>query len=167
MHHITDLGKRLGGKAGKGVGLVNGGGNAPLGGGLYHRVGGVAAGTHHQIRPELIQNGFGLAVRLCHVGYGFQVVADGGGLQGAAEVGDGHGFQGKALLGDQTGLHPAVGTYEEDVGAVPLPEHPGQGHGRVDMAGGTAAGEENVHRLPPVEGRLSALFWRGDLAGDA
>ena len=149
---------------------MDGGGDAPLGGGVDHREGGVAAGTHHQVGPELVQDGVGLALGFSHVEQGLHVVPDGGGGQGPAEVGDGHRPDGVALLGDQIGLHAPVGPHEEDLAArMPLLKEPGQGHGRIDMSRGAAAGEEDIHMEPShkprrvfaAHGRRGGLVSRG------
>ena len=142
-HH---LGQGLGGQAGDGVGLVNGGGNPPLRGGLHHREGGIAAGAHHQVRLKAVQDGVGLLPGLVHVQQGSDVVADGGRREGPPEVGDGHRLNGVPLLGHQPGLHAAVGTHEQHLTAgVAGLEHLGQGHGGIDMARRSPAGKEDSH----------------------
>ena len=69
--------------------------------------------------------------------------------KGAVEIGDGDGADLVALLGHQLIFHPSIGPHEEDPAAwVPLLEDMGQSHRGIHMAGGTAAGKQNVHKTP-------------------
>ena len=145
-HPVHHLGQGLGGQAGHGVGLVHGGGDAPLGRRVHHGVGGIAPRAHHQVGLELIQNGLCLPPGLLHIDEGPQIVGDVRRSQGTVEVGDGHRLDAIALLGHKAGLHPAVRPHKEDPGAgLTLLEDVGQRHRRVDMSGGAAAGKEYIH----------------------
>ena len=145
-HTVHHLAQGLGGEAGDGVGLVDGGGDLPAGGLLDHGEGGVAPGAHHQVGLELIHNAPGLALGLLHVHQRPKVVGDVRRSQGAVEVGDGHRLDGIALLGHQTGLHPPVRPHKEHPAArVALLKDAGQGHRRIHMPGRPAAGKQNVH----------------------
>ena len=111
-----------------------------------HGEGGVAAGAHHQVGLELVQNGPGLLFGLLHVHQGAQIVGDVRRGEGAVEVGDGDGLDAVALLGHQLVLHAAVRPHKEDPTAgVLLLKNVCQGHRRVYMAGGAAAGKQYVH----------------------
>ena len=168
-HAVHHLGQGLCGETGDGVGLVDGGGDVPPGGLLHHGGGGVAAGAHHQIGLEVIQNSLGLLFGLLHIHQGAQVVGDVGGGQGAVEVGDGHRLDGIALLGHQTGLHAAVRSHKQHPAAgIALLENAGQGHRRVHMSGGAAAGKEDIHEttsfymgaMGSIQSCLGAGIWR-------
>ena len=168
-HAVHHLGQGLGGQSGHGVGLVDGGGDMPPGGLLYHREGGIASGAHHQVGLELIQNALGLLLGLLHIHQGAQIVGDVGRSQRAVEVGDGHRLDGVALLGHQPGLHPSVRSHKQHPAAgIALLENAGQGYRRVHMSGGTAAGKEDIHETTSfyIRPRALIVLGRGDLTGD-
>ena len=155
-HPVHHPGQGLGGQAGDGVGLVDGGGNPPPGRLVDHGEGGVPPGAHHQVGLELVQNGPGLFFGPLHVHQGAQIVGNVGGGKGAVEIGNGDGADLIPLLGHQLVLHPPVRPHEEDAAAgVSLLEDAGQGHRRIHMAGGAAAGKQNVHNYTSSFN----LFW--------
>ena len=145
-HPVHHLGQGFRRQAGHGVGLVDGGGDAPVGRLVHHGEGGIAAGAHHQVGLELVQNGPGLLFGPLHVHQRAQVVDDVRRGQGAVEIRDGHGADGIALLGHQPGLHAPVGPHEQHPAAGMLVlKDAGQGHRRIHVSGGAAAGKEDVH----------------------
>ena len=144
-HHdpVHHLGEHLGGEAGNCVGLVDGGGDTPPRRLLDHGIGGVAAGAHHQVGPEFIQNGPGLPPRLGQRNHGHDIVLDVLPFPGPVDGVHVDGAQLIALMGHQRPLHPVVRSGEENLAALmPELEEPGQRDGRIDMPRGTAAGKE-------------------------
>ncbi len=120
---------------------MDGGGDAPVGGLVDHREGGVAPGAHHQVWPELVQDGLGLLFGPAQIHQSAQIVDNLGGGKGAVEVGDGHCPDLIALL------HAPVRPHKEDAAAgVLLLKDTGQGHRRVHMSRGAAAGKQYVHK---------------------
>ena len=147
-HHdnVHDLGQGLGGQAGNGVRLMHRRRDTALGSRLDHGEGGVAAGTHHQIRLEFVQNGSRLLFRTVQIDQRSQIMLDGGRAQGAIKAGDGDRLQVKAFLRNQSGLHAAVCAHEEHPAVgITLLKQTSQRHGGIDMSGGTAAGKQNIH----------------------
>ena len=121
----------------------------PPGGLLHHGEGGVSPRSHYQVGAELIHDPPGLLLGGIHIPQGAQIVGDVRWGQRAVEVGDPHRLNGVALLGHQLIFHPSIGPHEEDPAAwVPLLEDMGQSHRGIHMAGGTAAGKQNVHKTP-------------------
>ena len=115
----------------------------------HHGEGGVAAGAHHQVGLELIQNVLGLALGAAQVAQGLDVMLDARPVELPQEAGDGDGADGIALSGHQLPFHAAVCAHKEDVSVVPLPEHTGQRHSWVDVSGGAAAGKQDFHGKTP------------------
>ena len=110
---------------------------------LDHGIGGVAAGAHHQVGPEFIQNGPGLPPRLGQRNHGHDIVLDVLPFPGPVDGVHVDGAQLIALMGHQRPLHPVVRSGEENLAALmPELEEPGQRDGRIDMPRGTAAGKE-------------------------
>ena len=145
-HAVHATLQQLGGQAGDHVGLVDGGGNMPPGGGLDGGIAGVAAGAHHQIRLEGANDG----VRLTaggHQGLGsLEIVAQRLGRQGAVEVADLHGGKVIARLFDQAPLHAVGGAHEQYAGGgVFFPQIACQRQRRIHMSGGAAAGKDHIH----------------------
>ena len=159
-HPVHHLGQSLGGQAGHGVGLVDGGGDVPPGGLLHYGVGGVAPGAHHQIRLKFVQDAGRLLLGSDHVPHRAQVVGDIRRREGAVKIGDGHRADLIALFGDQVVFHPAIRSHEQDLAVrVPLLEDPGQRHRRIDMSRRAAAGKKDIHGITPLSrlGRGRAL----------
>ena len=143
---------------------------AAFGRGLHHREGGVAAGTHHQVGLELIQNFLGLALGAAQVAQSLEVMLNARPVELPQEAGDGDGADGVALSGHQLPFHAAICPYKEDVCPVPFPKHTGQRHGWVNVSGGAAAGKQDFHRKTPRSDLSlflprSPFFRCGDLSG--
>ena len=157
QHPVHHTGKQLGGQAGHGVGLVNGGGDAPPGRLPHHGVGGVAPGAHHQVGLEIPDDLRRLTPGSGHGHHRDKIMLDVLPAEGPVDGVDIHGPELVALLGHQIPLHAVVGTGEEDVaaGVVEL-KQTGQRDGRIDVSGGAAAGKENVQ----ASALLSGLWGR-------
>ena len=163
-HPVHHLGKRLGGQAGHGVGLVDGGGDVPAGRLTHHGEGSIASCSHHQVRPELIQNGLRLLFGLLHVDEGPEIMGHIGRRKGAAEIGNGDRANLVPLLGHQLVLHSPVRSHKEDAAAgVLFLENTGQGHSRIDVSRGSAAGKEHVHEITSEVYCLNEKTGRPDL----
>ena len=127
-----------------GIGLVDRRGNARLGGGLYHGVAGVAAGTHHHIRLKLPENRPGLMGRPDQVPGGNQVVTNLLWTKGAVKVGDVNGLERIARLGNQVFFQTALRPYKQKLNLrVLLMQQLGQRNGGVHMSRCAAAGKQN------------------------
>ena len=67
---------------------------------------------------------------------------------GRAQTGTGQSHQIIACLGYQLLFHMAAGADKKDIHVrMTLFEYIGHGDGRVDMAAGTAAGKNHIHRI--------------------
>ena len=161
-HHAVHAAlQQLGGQAGDHVGLVDGGGNMPPGGGLDGGIAGVAAGAHHQIRLEGANDG----VRLTAGGHqglgGLEIVAQRLGRQGAVEVADLHGGKVIARLFDQAPLHAVGGAHEQYAGGgVFFPQIACQRQRRIHMSGGAAAGKDHIHSKQLLWGGMGNTRFR-------
>ena len=125
---------------------MDGGGDMPPGGGLHRRIAGVAAGTHHQIRPERADDG----VRLMAGGHqrfgGLEVVPQPAGRQGAVEIADLHRGEIVAGLLHKAALHAVGGAHKQHAdGGVLRPHISRQRQRRIHMSGGAAAGKNHIH----------------------
>ena len=143
-HHddVCVLLQHPGGQPRHGVALVYRRGDVGLRCGLHHGIAGVAAGAHHQIGSELLQDGLGRRAGAGQHPHGVEVVAHGLRAHGAAEAVHLHGG-----VGRQIPLH-AVGCAHEQHGGlgVALPHQPCQRQRRIHMSRGAPAGEDHSHR---------------------
>ena len=139
--------QEAGGEAGDGVGLVDGGGDAPLRRRADHGIAGVASGAHHQVRRERLQNGPGLGRGAQEVLYCDQIVLQLPGCEGAVEAGDLHRPEGPPRALDELLLNAPAGPHEEDL-AVRLSffDKSRQGQSGVHVSRRAAAGEYDLHR---------------------
>ena len=143
---VRAVGGHAGGEARHGVGLVHGGGDAPLCPLPQHGVGGVAAGADDHIGLEVPDDRVGLSERAAQIVNVFQVVPDGPGGQLPLVAGDLQGLQREALPGDQLFLHALHSADEEDLSLRPAGlQELCNGDCGVDVAAGAAAGKDDVH----------------------
>ena len=138
--------QHFGGEAGDHVGLVDCRGDAHTGGALDHRIAGIAAGAHHQIRAEVPEDGPGPAVGFGQHGQGEQVVGQAAVTQGALEASHGDAPEGVAGLFHQVPLHAVGGAHKQPLPLGILLLHIAcQGQGGVHMARRAAAGKNHFH----------------------
>ena len=146
QHPAGPIGNHLGGDTGHGVGLVDAGGNAHLAAGIQGREAGIAAGADDHIGLKLPKNLLtgtnGLQNAVDCVDILFQACQ----ALFAAQAGTRKGPQLVARLGHQLFFHMTNGADKQHLAVRIAPPHfIGDGNGRIDMSGGTAAGKDKIH----------------------
>ena len=135
-----------GGKAGKGVALMDQGGDVEPGSGVQHWKANIAAGADHGIGPEFLQDRAGLMLRGDDVFGRVQIVHQG--REGVAP-GDVCNLETPDLIagpGHQVHLHLALGAEKKEFTfGHQLPQPSGHRKGGIHMSGGAAAGQYKFH----------------------
>ena len=153
------------GQAGHHVALVHRRGDVRPGRRLHHGIAGVAAGAHHQVGPEIPQDGPCLTPGGRQHPQGVQVVADARRVQLPLEAADLYGGVVVTRLGHQLPLHARGGAHEQHGGVRVLFLHIArQCDGRVHVSRGAPAGKYHSHSAAPWDrrsGGLTSIFRYG------
>ena len=140
-----------GGKARDHICLMHRRGDALQGGILYHRIAGVAAGAHHQVRRELPQNCLGPAAQSQKLHSAFGVMAQAVQVHRPLKAAHLDAPVVIARLGHQAALNAVRGTHKQNLHRGVLLAHiAGQSQGRIYMARRAAAGKNHFHSCPPL-----------------
>ena len=125
---------------------MNGGADAPLGGGAHHRAAHITAAANDQIRPHFLEDSGSAGAGQRQMVQGHEIATDILHTQLALKAVDFNVVEGIARLGDKAVLHAFPASGKMDLGGgVRLFQRSCDGKRRVDMTGSTAGSNENTH----------------------
>ena len=151
QHFISPTLHHAGGKSGNRIALMDTAGDFQQTGSHECGKAGVTAGTHHNIRAEVLDDLLAPIDGAHQVIHNLNIFLDARKGKATGKTAAGQGLQLETCLGHQLFFHAAVRTDKENV-AVGMAFFPNIRNcdGRIDMAACTAAGKNHIHRISSV-----------------